>query len=285
MKKILFLTVALMAAVLVAAPAKSSFQKPPSAAAKALKATIGKPFEKGFVFIDGKYIMPPYTVARYGTVIRINDIQVTDEIIPWNEFLKTQEGATVTRSESAPEESLDEPEEEEEDFDDFDFGDDEESSLDDLFDDEPAPKKEAKKPAKKKSKPKPKKPTVTVTVSFDGTFEPNDTTKGYVEKINKERLRIDKHLRSGGYYFFGSRSNSVSGDATAAKRLLEKLPEMLRDSPSAEVFTRNFYNAGFVQFSRALAAELYKNRSSYILLMERRKAFEEERKWSQILGK
>ena len=40
----------------------------------------GTPINSGFVFIDGKYIEPPYEVKRKGLAIYINGIQVTKEL-------------------------------------------------------------------------------------------------------------------------------------------------------------------------------------------------------------
>lgn len=40
---------------------------------------LGKPINSGFVFIDGKYIEPPYHVKRKGYAVYINGIQVTKE--------------------------------------------------------------------------------------------------------------------------------------------------------------------------------------------------------------
>ena len=158
MRSVLLCIMAALSIAAVAAPAgaaapaapafTSSFQKPPSASLKALRATVGKPFKEGYVFIDGRYLPPPYKVERWGTVLRINGVQVTSEIVPWDEFVKTQTGVTATKSESplsddigaAEPEPEPEPEPEEE-------IDDDDSSLDDLFDDDPAPKK--KKPAKR----------------------------------------------------------------------------------------------------------------------------------------
>ena len=54
------------------APAKRGFEQVPRQALVELKATIGKPFTAGLVFIDGKFIPPPYKVERYGTAFRIN---------------------------------------------------------------------------------------------------------------------------------------------------------------------------------------------------------------------
>lgn len=295
MMRILTLCAALaFAGALAAAPAAtapaftSSFQKPPAAAAKALKATVGTSFKEGIVFIDGKYLPPPYKVERYGTVLRINGIQVTGELISWNEFVKTQSGVTVSKSESAPAaetsapEPAPEPEPEEEAEED-----DSESSLDDLFDDEPTPKKAAKKPAAKRrpaARPQPKKPTVTVSYSFDGEFVPNDQTKAFVDKINLARTRLDKHLRAGGYYCFGSKYQPISGDAGAARHLLDKLPEIMRDSSSPEIFRSKAFSAGFAYMPESLLTDLYRNRYAYTVLLQRRKALEEDRKWRSILS-
>ena len=281
------LVASLTAAPVASAPAfASSFQKPPAAAAKALKATVGTSFKEGIVFVDGRYLPPPYKVDRYGTVLRINGVQVTGELIPWNEFVKTQSGVTVSKSESEPAEETPASEPEPEPEEELEEEDDSESSLDDLFDDEPTPKK-AKKPAAKRrtaSRPKPKKPTVTVTYSFDGEFVPNDQTKAYVDKINRARTRLDKHLRAGGYYCFGSKYQPISGDSGAARHLMEKLPEIMRDSSSPEAFRSKAFSAGFAYMPENLLADLYRNRYAYTVLIQRRKAMQEDRKWTSLLG-
>lgn len=272
---------ALLALSLFGAPAKtaapqirSSFAKPPAMAAQALKVTAGKPFSAGYVFVDGKYLPPPYKVERYGTVIRINGCQVTREIVPWSEFLKTQTGATVTRSEApveedapaAEEEEVEEEEEEEE-------VDDTASTLDDLFDDDPAPKKAAsKKKPVKKSKPKAKKkPVAKVSYSLEGDFRPNEKSKALVEKVNQVRAKIDSQLRLGGYFFFSARYSTLSGDAGASKRLFDRLPEVMKKSSDRESFGAAMRAAGLSYFPISLNDDLYKNRFDYLQLLERRK--------------
>ena len=84
--------IAALAATLFANAADSVFEKVPDAARKALKGARGKPVRKGFVFINGHYLPPPYTVARYGTAIFINNVQATGQIVPWKTFLSTQAG-------------------------------------------------------------------------------------------------------------------------------------------------------------------------------------------------
>ena len=275
-----------------AAPAfKSSFARPPAEAAQALKVTMGKPFTAGYVFVDGKYVKPPYKVERYGTVIRINGIQVTDQIVPWEEFVKTQSGVTATKSETpaaggdpfdepaAPEP---EPEVEEEEEDD----DDSASSLDDLFDDDPAPKKKStvKKAKKRKpAAPRPRKPVETVSYSFEGAFVPNERTKAMVTKINAVRTGIDALLRGGGYYCFGSRYAALSGDGAAAKRVIPKLPDLMKGGKDRETFGSAMRQAGLSFFPIALNDDLFRNRFDYLLLSSRIKEEQEQSKWQNLL--
>ena len=253
---------------------KSGFAKPPAEALKALKASVGKPFKTGWVFIEGRYIPPPYKVERWGNVIRINGIQATDEIVPWGEFVKTQDGATATRTEIPAEaepvaESAPQPEPEE-DFDDI--------SLDDLFDDAPSPKK--KKPVRRAApKPRPRKPQVVVTYSMDGDFTPNEKSKAYVAGINKERTRIDKTLRMGGYYFFGPGYRFATGDSGAAAQLMPKLAAAMKSAASREGFGAACNAAGIGYLPHGLLDELYRARVGYIQIDSRLREEEERRKW------
>ncbi len=287
MKKIRWLALALAAiAAVFTAGAYGSFQKPPSAALKSLRATVGKPFKSGWVFVDGKYIEPPYKVERWGTALRINGVQITPEIVPWNEFLKTQDGVTMTKNEPSGDDLFGEEEVEEEvdeeEEEDLELG-DEELSLDDLFDDDPAPKKET---SKKKStrRAKPRKPAATVTYSFDGEFTPNDRTKSYVKKINAERTRIDKLLRAGGYIFCGSRYAMLTGDSGSAKLLIKKLPDLMRKNADASAFARAVQAERLTYLPPALVEDLHHNRFSYPQLQKRLKDDAEAKQWSGLKG-
>ena len=291
-RRMAMIVAAALALPLVAAPAvtvKNTFRRQPAEAATALKRVIGKPISTGYVFIDGKYIPPPYKVERNGLVIRVNNMQVTNPIVPWEEFVKTQEGVTVTKTEvggGAPAEAASEPEPEEENLDDWD-DDDSASSLDDLFDDDPKPKAAKKKPAAKRkpAKPKVRKPTVQVTYSFTGAFRHNEKTEALLAKINAERTRIDARLRAGGFCFFGSAyAAGVSGNATLAKQMIAKLPEAMKENSSAAGFAAAARQAGLVYLTPALANDLFKNRVDYLQLMQRRKAESEKSPWNNLLG-
>lgn len=260
----------------------NTFEKPQIEALKALKATVGKSFSSGYVFVDGRYINPPYTVQRYGNVIRINGIQVTGQIVPWSDFVMTQSGAKATKSESTPatetvldEESEEAPKEEapkEEPK--AEEASEEETSLDDLFADEPAETKKAPEPAKKPvvQRPKPQKPAVTTSYSFEGEFKHNSKTISYVKAINNERTKIEMNLRKGGYYFFGSRYKAVSGNASMAKYVINKLPPILKANTDSDSCANALRSAGLSYLPVALMNDLYRNRFGYIMLERRLKS-------------
>ena len=90
MVKCISIVIAFALPLFAQANSKSAFATVPKQALVELRATVGKPFSSGLVFVNGKFLDPPYKIERYGTAIRINGVQVTNEIIPWTEFLKTQ---------------------------------------------------------------------------------------------------------------------------------------------------------------------------------------------------
>ena len=271
--------------------ATGGFPRPPVAALKELKATVGRPFNAGYVFVDGRYIPPPYKVERQGTVIRINGIQVTRELIPWNEFIKTQAGVKAEKTvipgdptpAAAPDPAPEEAAEEEEDT-----SADIASNLDDLFNDNPTPKKtttKKKRTVRRPSAPRPKQPTVVTTYSFDGVFTHNEKTRMYLEKINDARTRIDKTLRMGGYFCFGSGYSTVSGNASMAEAFTEKIPPLMQRYSSYEAFASAVNASGFGFLPTQLVQDLFRNRIGYRMIEERKKADREKRKWSNLLGR
>ena len=257
-----------------------AFQPIPKESAKALGVTRGKKFSTGVVFINGKYIEPPYVVERWGTGIRINSIPVSGQVIDWTEFLKTQPGVKVEKSEiaatptkvsepvaapaPAPVEDVDA------------------SSLDDLFDDDP-------KPAKAKPKavvaaplmPKPAKPAVTYVLSEK--FKHNDDSTVLLKRINANRTEIDRTLRSGGFICFGDSYSQVQGDQRTLMELLEVLPELQQRSPDVQAFCAKIREAKLVYLNEVLCWDLFRNRADYRKLMERREKLKADRKWDQII--
>jgi len=252
----------------------------PKEALKALQIAKGKPCKTGVVFMDGKYIAPPYVVKRYGTAIMINDVQVTAPLVAWEEFVKTQSGVQVTRTETPPatpaavpaEEPVVEEEEAAED-----------DPLADLFDDDPKPKK---KPAAKKRtvrKPKPTKPTVTTTYAMEGDFVMNDASKALLEKINRYRTDVNARLLKGGFVFFGSSYSRVSGESREAKRLLETLPGLMRGSADGAQLYAELRRNNFLYLTEPIANDLVKNKYLYPQIEARARQMAEEEKFNNLM--
>lgn len=272
MKGIVFVVVAMMATAVMA------FQPIPKASARALGVTRGKSFSKGLVFINGKYLPPPYVVERWGTGIRINSTPVTGQIVDWNEFLKTQPGVKTVTSEPesvAVSESA-EPEAEAEatsETQPVEAAAADVNSLDDLFEDDSDENDVKKKPAAARSTPKPKvvhkpapKPRATVSYVLEGDFVPNEETKALVKRINQTRTDVDRTLRSGGFLCFGDKYPNLSGDSRLLKKLLSKLPELQQQATDEADFVSSAYAANIVYLNETLLRELYKNRIDYLQL-------------------
>ena len=272
MKGIVFVVVAMMATAVMA------FQPIPKASARALGVTRGKLFSKGLVFINGKYLPPPYVVERWGTGIRINSTPVTGQIVDWNELLKTQPGVktVTTEPESVAVSESAEPEAEAEatsETQPVEAAAADVNSLDDLFEDDSDENDVKKKPAVARSTPKPKvvhkpapKPRATVSYVLEGDFVPNEETKALVKRINQTRTDVDRTLRSGGFLCFGDKYPNLSGDSRLLKKLLSKLPELQQQATDEADFVSSAYAANIVYLNETLLRELYKNRIDYLQL-------------------
>ena len=272
MKGVVFVVVAMMATAVMA------FQPIPKASARALGVTRGKSFSKGLVFINGKYLPPPYVVERWGTGIRINSTPVTGQIVDWNEFLKTQPGVktVTTEPESVAVSESAEPEAEAEatsETQPVEAAAADVNSLDDLFEDDSDENDVKKKPAVARSTPKPKvvhkpapKPRATVSYVLEGDFVPNEETKALVKRINQTRTDVDRTLRSGGFLCFGDKYPNLSGDSRLLKKLLSKLPELQQQATDEADFVSSAYAANIVYLNETLLRELYKNRIDYLQL-------------------
>ena len=282
-----------MLTMIAAAAAVWAFPEVPKASGRALKVTRGKPFNSGLVFVNGKFITPPYVVERWGNGIRINKTFVTGQVIDWSEFLKTQAGFKMTKSEEpapapapavetpapAPEPAP-EPEPE--------VDEDDDSSLDDLFDDDPKPKKKkkvvAKKPVVKPVRPAaPPKPKVTTTYSIEGDFVPNDATKAMVGRINGVRTEIDRILRAGGFICFGDGYSRVTGDARTANEMLEVLPEIMQHGTSAEGFVSSVRQKQLYYLTEPVCQDIFRNRVDYRALQELRSRRKKEQEFNDMI--
>jgi hypothetical protein len=265
------------------APAKRGFEQVPKQALVELKATIGKPFTAGLVFIDGKFIPPPYKVERYGTAFRINGQQVTGQIIRWDEFLKTQNGVRVeqvdapaTTEAPAPVATVPETPSTPSTETSNDISDD----FDDLFDDNPKPKKKARAAVKKD--PVPAAPTTKVV--FSGEFTPNQRSRALLDKLNKARTDMEIMLRKGGAYFFGTRYSTITADRGPTDMFLATMPTVMKENSTYESFSAAARAKGITYLSETVLRDLFRNRLDYIQLQNRAKLVKEERKWETMLN-
>ena len=252
-----------------------AFQPIPKESAKALGVTRGKPFVAGAVFVNGKFIDPPYTVERWGTGIRINQIPVTGQVVDWNEFLRTQAGVRVEKriverkgasaaTEPAPTSVKDCAD-----------------ALDALFDDDPKPARSKSTPASAGTRPA--VPRVEVTYSIDGAFVPNEASRELLKRINDARTEIDRILRLGGFICFGNSYSRVTGDKRSLSKLMAALPDLLQKSPTVEAFNAGVRSAGLVYLNEVLCEDLFQNRADYPVLKRRSARIQSAEKWDQIL--
>ena len=266
----------LFVAAVVVATGAFAFQPVPKESAKALGVTRGKPFSAGLVFVNGKYIEPPYVVERWGTGIRVNSIPVTGQVVDWNEFLKTQDGVKLAKKEVAqPVPSAVQP---------APAVEVKASSLDDLFDDDPKPEKaeSVEKAAKAESVVKPAAQKATYVLF--GEFKHNDASKTLLKRVNASRTEIDRILRTGGFVCFGDSYSRVSGDKRTLTEMLKRLPELEQKAASIDEFRAGVRSANLIYLNEVLCEDLFRNRVDYRKLKERRKRIESDEQWDKILN-
>lgn len=260
----------------------------PKQSAYSLGSTRGRQFNSGLVFVNGKFLPPPYVVERWGVGIRINRQPVVSQVIDWTTFVKTQKSVRKTIAPANP--PPPEPEipqaEEKPEVEEQDNSPELVSSLESLFDDEPdSAKKPAVKKPKKKVKPKPKPVPQAPQVSYelDGQFAHTAATSNMLSKINAVRRDIDQHLRSGGFIFFGENYSRISGDRRSVEMILSKLPEAMSSCRSAGELSAAMRSAGLVYFTDPLCADLYRNRIDYRSLQEVRERMKNEAQLQELL--
>lgn len=250
--------------------------------AKCLGKTKGKSFSGGFVFLNGKYIPPPYRVERVGNVIFINRRQVTGQIIDWGEFVKTQAWACETDAETAAPAERKKPQTESRKTPrpvketPRDVMNEEESAIDALFDDDVEDESSSAKtvPVKEpetepepaaadnEDDPPPPKPVK------NRKFVMNARAKKLVDHIRDVRTNIDKLLRMGGFICFGDGYSRIEGDRAVAKLLVRELPVAQKASANARELEARLRMAGLEFVSYELCNDFYKNRFDYLRLQK-----------------
>jgi len=258
-----------------------AFPEIPRESYKALGATRGNRFSEGLVFVNGKFIPPPYRVERWGTGLRINKVPVTGQVVDWSEFLKTQSGcadaavAPASAASDAPPPAVP-AQPETDDLDDV--------SLDDLFDDAPPPKKATTPQNPVAAAPASALKPVAAAPALTAPFVKNDAAKALVKKVNASRTEIDRTLRAGGFICFGDGYSRIVGDARAAARLLDALPEIQMKSETASALRAAVRAAKLDYLHEPVCDELFRNRIDYRRLLEHRERLRRDLEWKKAMS-
>lgn len=250
----------------------------PDEAITALGMTIGTPKRNGFVFIEGRYISPPYTVSRKGNGIFINRIQVEQPIV-WSaetlnpsvhpqpkkdEAPKTPEPVEPSPEPQPPAESAavvvtdsivvsNAPPAE------APVG----KTLDALFDDSAT---NSVAGVEKNGSGTEKKATPVVL-----TQKQKDELR---QKLDAIRVRFEQGLARGEIYFFSPKYGRVNGTYGTAKTLFSVLPEALRYAQSPQDLMSRLRQGGVSFLDASTCVDLYKNKLSFMVLNDRRKMIE-----------
>ncbi len=255
-KNFVLMTALALGAVWAAVP---KFDIVPTAALQHLKGARGKPISKGVVFVNGRYLPPPYTIWRRGTAIYVGDVQVTGQIVPWSAFMLAQGAGGGAAASAAPKKA-------------------EEKkpvaaakSVDDLFDDdEPASKKAAGGAAATESE-------------VSGPFTPNDKTKRYLKRIMDYRTDVDRRLRRGEIIFFGARYSMRPIEDRLCMPLMNALPGALREAHDANDLQSRLRAQGITYLSNAICEDLFANQALSFMIDERRAKMQDENDVLKIL--
>ena len=250
---------AVLAAALVSIAAASGaavdpcgFEKVPREALVELKEVRGKPFVGGAVFVRGHLIPSPYTVSRYGTSLVVNGKQVSGQVVPWSRFTGEKPSAVPAAPRRPSPRRVKARRIEKED------------SLDDLFgedgdaiamDDTP-PQTAPEQPAK--------------------PFRHTRQTRALLDGLNAQRANLDRSLRQQKFFFFSPSHPSVGGNFQTLCKMMETLPEALRDSVSPQDLLFRMRKAGIGFLTQDICNELFMNKRDFDELLELRARLREE---------
>jgi hypothetical protein len=237
-------------------------------AIEALGVTTGTPKRNGFVFIEGRYLPPPYTVSRKGNAIFINRIQVEQPIAWTAEALTPSAIPTPKKVEPPKKEESEKP---------SIFSPASETpelvavpesqvvtpepqvgkTLDALFN-EPATNSVAGNDA---STPDKKTPQVVLTQKQKVEFR---------QKLDAIRLRFELGLGQGEIYFFSSKNGRLNGTYGTARALFMVLPEAVRYAQSPQDLLSKLYQGGVSFLDINACTDLYKHKLNFTVLIARR---------------
>ncbi|MDD4101062.1 MAG: hypothetical protein PHU80_00325 [Kiritimatiellae bacterium] len=219
-----------------------------------LGVAYGTPQISGFVFIEGRYIPPPYTVTRRGNGIFINRIQV-EQPVPWTngtpDSALAGDGVRKTVDADGDFEEVSptvEPVKQAND-------------IDELFNDigTPAARPEVEQPE---------------SMAVRGPEQIKLAKEAMLEGLERLRKGYEVALGRGEIFFFGSQKR-VNGNYGSARTMMGVLPKALRQAQSPQELHHSLRQGGVFFIDIGICGELYRNRTTFPLLEERLKKIEE----------
>jgi len=214
----------------------------------------------GFVFVDGRYLSPPYTVSRKGNALFINRIQF-EQPVPWSRFeeSKSPEAKAVDadgdfqKVDAAPAKPA------------------AANKIDDLFADDNA-KTQATQRAAAEEKAAAAAPAEPKRSPEELKRLKDELRKG----LDGRRRAYEIALGQGEIFFFGQRHNRVNGNYGTARTLMGVLPKALREAQSPQDLLQSLNSGGVYFLDLGICSALFKNKNTFPQLEERLKKIQDD---------
>lgn len=248
-------------------------------AIEALGITEGTRQSNGFVFVEGCYIAPPYTVTRKGNGIFINRVQV-EQPFPWTAETLTpaiadptkKRGAEPGKGDAEKENYLSDGREQEAGGGASDVrvvpvagspaavstG----NTLDALFDEGPA-----RSATEEQQTAVPGKQAASVSLTQKQKAE-------LCQNLDMRRLRFETGLAQGEIFLFNYRYGRINGTYGTAKTLFAVLPEAVRYAQSPQDLMARLNQGGVYFLDINACTDLYRNKLNFMALSARRRSIE-----------
>lgn len=249
--------------------ARAQLPEVTEAALAELGIAYGAPGMSGFVFVEGRYLAPPYTVTRRGNGIFVNRVQV-EQPVAWPRGVEPASAARAVDADGdfetvAPEAAQPVPAQPVED----EAKEKAVKSIDDLFADEEAPV--AAPPTAAAARPAPAAAAQAVRPPEGGHTRDKAPV---IEGLDRIRAGYEQALSRGEIFFFGQRHNRVNGTYGTARTLMGVLPKALRYAESPLDLQNRLKQGGVYFLDIGICGELFKNRNTFPLLEERLRKIE-----------
>lgn len=248
----------------------------PEAAIEALGITEGTQQSRGFVFIAGRYLAPPYTVMRKGNGIFINRVQV-EQPFSWPvEALMPSASLSIKKATEEPEKK--------------------DAEKDNIL--SAAPVREATEDstnmtALAEGSPVEAQGGNTLDLLFNDASSNSAVEKKTSpvvlaqkqkdelrQKLDRIRLYFEAGLSQGEIFLFNNKNGRINGTYGTAKTLFAVLPEAVRYSQSPQDLMARLNQGGVFFLDGNACEDLYRNKLNFMVLSERRRdiEFSEEKK-------